>query len=154
MTGPRDNRGLHPVTLFRASCWLHRRGRTRLAHALKAVNFVLFRAVLPPEVRAGRGLQMNHRGLGVVLHPNTELGEDVRLQHHVTIANRRYVSDREMTVIGDRVEIGAGAIVLGPLTIGDDATIGAGAVVTRPVPAAETWAGNPARRLGSRQSGG
>ena len=150
MTQPRravDNRGFHPVPLYRLSRWLYVRGHRRAAHAIKALVFFVFKAVLPPEVDAGEGLQINHRGLGVVLHPNTTLGRDVTLQHGVTIANKYFVADARFTHIGDEVTIGAHAVVVGPVVIGAGATIGAGAIVTKDVPPGETWAGNPARRL-------
>lgn len=144
-----DNRGLNPVSLFRFSQRLHRSGHTSAARVVQGLNFLVFRTILPPAVEAGFGLELNHRGFNVVVHPLTTLGEHVRIQHGVTIANKSRLSDpnRRRTVIGDRVRIGAGAVIIGPLTIGEHAEIGAGAVVTRDVPARETWAGNPARRL-------
>lgn len=143
-----DNRGFHPVPLFRLSRRLYLRGMRRTAHAIKAVVFFAFKAVLPPEVEAGEGLQINHRGMGVVVHPNTTLGRNVTLQHGVTIANKHFVSDKLFTHVGDEVTIGAHAVIVGPVRIGPGATIGAGAIVTKDVPAGETWAGNPARRIG------
>jgi serine O-acetyltransferase len=143
-----DNRGFHPVPLFRLSRRLYLRGSHRPAHAIKALLFFVFKAVLPPEVQAGEGLQINHRGMGVVVHPNTTLGRNVTLQHGVTIANKHFVSDKQFTHVGDEVTIGAHAVIVGPLNIGSGATIGAGAIVTKDVPPGETWAGNPARRIG------
>jgi serine O-acetyltransferase len=144
-----DNRGLNPVSLFRLSQRLQGNGHPRAARVVQGFSFLVFRAILPPAVEAGFGLELNHRGFNVVIHPLTTLGEHVRIQHGVTIANRSRLSDpdRRRTVIGDRVRIGVGAVIIGPLTIGERAVIGAGAVVTRDVPACETWAGNPARRL-------
>jgi serine O-acetyltransferase len=144
-----DNRGLNPVSLFRLSQRLQGNGHPRAARVVQGFSFLVFRTILPSAVEAGFGLELNHRGLNVVIHPLTTLGEHVRIQHGVTIANRSRLSDpdRRRTVIGDRVQIGAGAVIIGPLTIGERAKIGAGAVVTRDVPACETWAGNPARRL-------
>jgi serine O-acetyltransferase len=144
-----DNRGLNPVSLFRLSQRLQRNGHARAARVVQGFSFLVFRTILPPAVEAGFGLELNHRGLNVVIHPLTTLGEHVRIQHGVTIANSSRLSDpdRRRTVIGDRVRIGVGAVIIGPLTIGERAVIGAGAVVTRDVPACETWAGNPARCL-------
>jgi serine O-acetyltransferase len=144
-----DNRGLNPVSLFRLSQRLHGNGHTRAARMVQSFNFLVFRTILPPAVEAGFGLELNHRGLNVVIHPLTTLGEHVRLQHGVTITNTSRLSDPNgrRTVIGDRVRVGAGAVIIGPLTIGERAEIGAGAVVTSDVPARETWAGNPAQRL-------
>lgn len=68
-----------------------------------------------------------------------------RIGHHCTIAPGVHMAGD--IAIGDRVYIGIGAIILNLLTIGDDAIIGAGAVVLHDIPAGETWAGNPARRI-------
>jgi serine O-acetyltransferase len=142
-----DNRGLHPIHLFRLSQRLHARGHRRTAHLIKSLNYLAFHTILPPEVEGGYGLQLNHRALSVVIHPLTTLGEGVRIQHGVTIANRTTIRSGARTVIGNDVRIGAGAIILGPLRISDRAVIGAGAIVTKDVPAGEVWAGNPARRI-------
>lgn len=145
-----DNRGLNPMALWELSRRAHASGHRTWAHALKGLNFWLFRAILPPEVTVGSNLQLNHRGLNVVIHPKTTLGDFVHLQHGVTLANKTWATSKggELLKIGSRVKIGAGAIVLGPVVIGDGAVIGAGAVVTRDIPPGETWVGNPARPVG------
>jgi serine O-acetyltransferase/putative colanic acid biosynthesis acetyltransferase WcaB len=84
-----------------------------------------------------------YHGAGIVINGRTVLGDDVAIRQNVTIGNAR--SGGPCPVIGDRVELGAGAIVIGGISIGDDARIGAGAVVTKDVPAGATAVGNPAR---------
>lgn len=101
---------------------------------------------LPPSVVAGPGLRIWH-GTGLVVHANTRLGADVTLRHNTTLGAKGEAHDAPAPVIGDRVDIGAGAIVLGPVNVGDDAVIGAGAVVVDDVPAGATVVGNPARVL-------
>lgn len=100
---------------------------------------------LPPDVHVGPGLAIFH-GTGLVVHSSTVIGADVLLRHGVTLGALGE-GDAESTGprIGDRVRIGAGAIVLGPIAVGDDAVIAAGAVVIRDVPAGATVVGNPAR---------
>jgi serine O-acetyltransferase len=111
------------------------------------LNAVLFRAFVPPEMEAGQRLTFNHFGMGVVIHPSTTLGDDVLLNHNVTLATRVAIDSLERLRIGDRVSIGAGAIVIGAIEVGADAVIGAGAVVTKSVPARAVVVGNPARVL-------
>ena len=146
-----ENRGIHPVPLFRLSQQFDRQGHRVVSRVIEATIFVVFRAILPPTITAGYGLDLSHRGLNVVIHPLTTLGNHVRIQHGVTITHtsRRSDPDHRRTQIGDGVRIGAGAIIVGPVRIGERAVISPGAVVTRDVPADEVWAGNPARRLRS-----
>jgi len=146
-----ENRGIHPVPLFRLSQQFDRQGHRIISRAIEATIFVVFRAILPPSITAGYGLDLSHRGLNVVIHPLTTLGNHVRIEHGVTIAHtsRRSDPDHRRTQIGDGVRIGAGAIIVGPVQIGERAVISPGAVVMRDVPADEVWAGNPARRLRS-----
>lgn len=99
---------------------------------------------LPPSVSAGPGLRIWH-GTGLVVHSNVRLGADVTLRHGTTLGAKGEEPNAPAPVLGDRVDVGAGAIVLGPLSIGDDAVIGAGAVVVHDVAAATTVVGNPAR---------
>lgn len=110
-------------------------------------------AELPFQVPAGPGLRLPHAGRGVVLHPTVRLGAGVTLYHQVTIGVK---DERPAGTVGNGVEIGAGAKILGPVTIGDDARIGANAVVVKDVPAGATAVGIPAtvrRREPGRQAG-
>lgn len=95
----------------------------------------------------GRRLRVFH-GAGIVINDRAVLGDDVSIRQHVTIGNVH--PDGPCPVIGDRVELGAGCIVIGGITVGDDARVGAGAVVTKDVPAGATVVGNPARILPPR----
>lgn len=79
---------------------------------------------------------------GVVLNAYARIGSDVVIRHGVTIGGRRGSFD--CPVIGDRVDIGAGASVVGDISVGDDARIGIAAVVLHPVPPRGTAHGNPA----------
>ncbi len=108
---------------------------------------------IPPSVRAGGGLCVWH-GTGMVLHKRVVLGEQVTLRHGVTIGILGDGLDETAAapVLGDRVDVGAGAILLGPITVGDDAVIGAGSVVLTDVPAGATAVGNPARILSGPRS--
>lgn len=94
----------------------------------------------------GRRLTIEHSG-AIVVHGNAQLGDDCVIRQGVTIGNRRLDDPFGAPVIGHRVNIGAGAKILGRLSIGDDAEIGANAVVLKDVPAGATAVGVPARIL-------
>ncbi|MCV2368866.1 serine O-acetyltransferase [Roseateles oligotrophus] len=98
---------------------------------------------LPCETRVGRRLLIEHFG-GIIVSGDTVIGDDVTLRHGVTLGLRR-TGVPGAPVIGDRVDIGAGAKILGPVRIGADAVIGANAVVLCDVPAGALAVGVPAR---------
>lgn len=98
----------------------------------KLISEWLLGVEIPAATRIGPGLRLRH-GIGVVINPFVVIGDDVMIRQNVTLGNR-YVDDDAPT-IGDRVELGAGAIVIGACTIGEDARIAAGAVVIHDVPA-------------------
>jgi serine acetyltransferase len=104
---------------------------------------------IPAKTHVGTHLRVSH-GQGLVVHKDTVLGDHCHLQHNTTIGRRG--GPHDVPVIGNGVEIGANAVVLGPIRIGDDARIGAGAVVLTDVPAGATAVGNPARILPRREA--
>lgn len=105
---------------------------------------------IPASARIGPGLRLYH-GTGLVIHKNAVMGKGCILRHNVTIGNRHHEDD--VPTIGDEVEIGAQAILIGAIRIGNGARIGAGAVVLQDVPEGATAAGNPARIIAKRPAG-
>jgi serine O-acetyltransferase len=96
-----------------------------------------------PGATIGRRFFIDH-GMGVVIGETTEIGDDVMLYHGVTLGGRSLAKTKRHPTIGNRVTVGAGAKVLGPVVVGDDSAIGANAVVTRDVPADSIATGIPA----------
>lgn len=98
---------------------------------------------LPCETRVGRRLRIEHFG-GIIVSGDAVIGDDVVLRQGVTLGLKR-THERGAPRIGHRVDIGAGAKILGAVAIGDDAVIGANAVVLHDVPAGALAVGIPAR---------
>jgi len=96
-----------------------------------------------PGATIGRRFFIDH-GMGVVIGETAEIGDDVMIYHGVTLGGRTLKKVKRHPTIGNRVTIGAGAKVLGPITVGDDSAIGANAVVTRDVPPESIATGIPA----------
>jgi serine O-acetyltransferase len=96
-----------------------------------------------PGATIGRRFFIDH-GMGVVIGETAEIGDDVMLYHGVTLGGRSLNQGKRHPTIGNRVTVGAGAKVLGPLYIGDDSAIGANSVVTHDVPADSIATGIPA----------
>jgi putative colanic acid biosynthesis acetyltransferase WcaB len=95
------------------------------------------------KTKVGPALRLYH-GQGLVVHERTVIGANCTLRHGTTIGNKS-ATDSACPVLGDHVDVGAQAIILGPVQIGDGAIVAAGAVVVKDVPPRTTVAGNPAR---------
>jgi putative colanic acid biosynthesis acetyltransferase WcaB len=98
------------------------------------------------KTKVGPGLRLYH-GMGLVIHEGTVLGAGCVLRQNTTIGNKAAgtEADDACPMIGDGVDIGANAVVLGPISVGDGAVIGAGSVVVKDVPPGAVVVGNPAR---------
>lgn len=101
----------------------------------------------------GRRLSIEHHGC-IVIHGAARLGDDCLIRHGVTIGNKGAADPGAAPVIGHRVDIGAGAKILGRITVGDDVVVGANAVVVHDVPNNAIVGGVPARILKMRDSSG
>ena len=112
---------------------------------LKILSQILTGIDLPCEVTIGRRFKIEHFG-GIIISGDTLFGDDVILRNGVTIGLRR-TGIPGAPVIGNRVDIGAGAKILGAITIGDDVAIGANAVVLEDVPSNFIAVGVPARAI-------
>jgi serine O-acetyltransferase len=97
-----------------------------------------------PGAQLGRRFFIDH-GMGVVIGETAEVGDDVLMFHTSTLGGRSMSRGKRHPTIGDRVVIGAGAKVLGPITIGDDVQVGANAVVVRDVAAGAVVVGVPGK---------
>ena len=104
---------------------------------------------LPCEADVGRNFVIDHFG-GIIISGYAKFGNDCRIRNGVVVGLRR-IEEKFAPVIGNNVDIGAGAKLLGPITIGDNVIIGANAVVLSDVPANSIAVGVPAI-IKSRQS--
>lgn len=101
---------------------------------------------LPYAATVGRGVIFEHQG-GIVVHGNTVIGDGCIIRQGVTLGNRHLDKPFDAPVLGNKVNVGAGACLLGKVTIGDNAAIGANSVVLADVPAGATVTGIPAKPL-------
>lgn len=102
-----------------------------------------------PGARIGRRFFVDH-GMGVVIGETAEVGDDVTLYQGVTLGGTSLQAVKRHPTLHNNVIVGAGAQILGPITIGAGARIGANAVVVNPVPAGATAVGIPARIVGEQ----
>jgi serine acetyltransferase len=140
---------------------LCRRGETPFPRVIEKVIDRSYRIVtmwflsaeLHPDVTAGPGLCIFHCH-NVVLHPRTVLGERCVLRAGVCLGAKTLPDGTTGRAprLGDGVDIGVGAVIIGDITIGDGCRIGAGAVVVKDVAAGVTVVGNPARPVAPARS--
>lgn len=136
--------GLHAIWSYRFAHRLWAKPALRgPARILTQLTRFLTGIEIHPGATIGRRFFIDH-GMGVVIGETAEVGDDVMIYHGVTLGGRTMQQVKRHPTIGDRVTIGAGAKILGPLTVGDDSAIGANAVVTRDVPAGSIATGIPA----------
>lgn len=144
--------GLHAVLMHRWAQWLWRRQLHLPGRLVSHLGRFLTGIEIHPGARVGRRLVIDH-GMGVVIGETAEIGDDCHFYHQVTLGGTSMEKGKRHPTIGNRVILGAGAKVLGPISVGDDARIGANAVVVHPVPAGTTVVGVPAHPVEERGSG-
>jgi len=134
--------GLHALWGYRISHWLWARHLKLAGRSLsQAVRFVTG-IEIHPGATIGRDFFIDH-GMGVVIGETAVIGDGVTIYHGVTLGGTSLEKGKRHPTIGDRVTIGAGAKVLGPIEIGADSRIGANAVVVKPAPPNSVIVGIP-----------
>lgn len=137
--------GLHALWGHRLAHWLWQRpGGKFAARSLSQLVRFLTAIEIHPGAVIGRRVLIDH-GSGVVIGETAEVGDDVVIYHGVTLGGVTLKKVKRHPTIGNGVLIGAGAKVLGPITIGDRTLIGANAVVTKDAPADVVLTGIPAK---------
>lgn len=147
--------GFHALVLFHPlSALLWRLKLKALARFWSYVGRFFTGIEIHPEAKIGKRVFIDH-GTGLVIGQTAEVGDDCTLYHGVTLGGRGGSVDgaRRHPKIGRSVIIGAGAQVLGAITVGDYARIGANAVVTSDVDIGRTVIGNPGRILDKQRDG-
>jgi serine O-acetyltransferase len=142
--------GFRALVVYRFGAWRMGIRHSWLRKPLSFIYWRLFKYVrnvygieLPYTATLGRRLIIEHQS-GIVIHGAARIGDDCIVRQNVTIGNRYLDLPDTCPCIGDRVNIGAGAALLGAITIGSDTNVGANAVVLADVPPFSTVGGNPA----------
>ncbi len=136
--------GIHALIFHRMAHALHKRNLKWLARVLANIVRWYTGIEIHPGAVIGRRFFIDH-GTGIVIGETAEIGDDVTLYHGVTLGGTSWRAGKRHPTIGNNVVIGAGAKVLGPITINSGSRIGSNAVVTKDVPANATVVGVPGR---------
>ena len=130
---------LWATAIYRASYWCHRRGIRGFPFLFQRLNMLLFGVEISCAMEIGPGLYLPHPYGSVLMAER--IGANATFTHAVTVGMR---DEWDFPVIGDGVFVGAGARVLGGISLGDGCSVGANAVVLHDVPAGATAVGVPA----------
>lgn len=136
------------MVVYRLMQWARRHRLVPLEMVMNRVNGIFSGCIIGRGAEFGEGFVLIHAG-GVVINGAVRGGDRIYVEHQVTIGAERGRSP----VLGNDIFIGAGAKIIGPVTIGDGARIGANAVVVHDVPAGATVVGVPARVVRQRIPG-
>jgi serine O-acetyltransferase len=138
--------GFHAILLHRIAHWLWNNHLRFLARFLSHISRFLTGIEIHPGARIGKGFFIDH-GMGVVIGETSEIGENVTIYHGVTLGGTSFSRGKRHPTIESNVTIGAGAKILGPLTVGSNSKIGANSVVIVDVPPSSTVVGVPGKTV-------
>ncbi len=141
--------GVHALLVHRLCHRLSRAGWYTFARILSFIVRTLSNVDIHPGATIGRRFFIDH-GAGVVIGETTIIGDDVTLYHGVTLGGTTWNKEKRHPTLGNKVLVGAGAKVLGNITLGDSVRVGANSVVVKDVPPCCTVIGIPGRIIQSK----
>ena len=136
--------GLHAIWFYRVAHWLWSHHMFWLGRLVSHIGRWLSGIEIHPGARIGPGLFIDH-GMGVVIGETAEIGANATLYHGVTLGGTSWNKGKRHPTLEDDVVVGAGAKILGPITIGARTRVGANAVVVKSVPPDSVVVGVPGR---------
>lgn len=140
-------KGFHAIQTHRLAHWNLNNGKKDMALYLQSRSSQVFQTDINPAAKFGRGIFLDH-ATGLVVGETAVVGDDVSILHSVTLGGTGKEWEDRHPKIGDGVLLGAGAKILGNITIGHCSRVAAGSMVIKPVPEKVTVAGIPAKVVG------
>ena len=142
--------GLHAILLHRMNHWLWKKKLYLLARISAHFARFLTGIEIHPGATIGQRFFIDH-GMGIVIGETSEIGDNVSIYHGVTLGGTTWQKGKRHPTLEDDVVVGAGAKVLGPITIGEGSRIGCNAVVVRDTPQGSTVVGVPGHVIVKRE---
>jgi serine O-acetyltransferase len=143
--------GLHAIWIYRSAHVLWKAKRRILARMLSNWARFLTGIEIHPGATIGKRFVIDH-GMGTVIGETSIIGDDVLIYHGVTLGGKENSSIDRHPIIGSHVVIGAGAKIIGRITIGDNCYIGANTVVTKDIPQGSTVVGQTGKILSKKEA--
>lgn len=134
--------GFQAIVMHRLNHWLWKKKLYLLARMTAHISRFLTGIEIHPGAVIGRRFFIDH-GMGIVIGETAEIGDDVSIYHGVTLGGTTWNKGKRHPTLKDNVVVGAGAKILGPITVSEGARIGCNAVVVKDIPAAATVVGVP-----------
>jgi serine O-acetyltransferase len=131
--------------LYGISFYLYSKNIPLIPKLITYFNRIVFSVWLPASTKIGQNCTLGKGGLGVVIHEKAVIGDYCIISNNVTIGGSSKKEQGKLPVLGNRVSVGAGCVILGDIAIGDNVIIGAGAVVTKNIEENSIAVGNPAK---------
>jgi len=136
--------------LYRIGNFFYKNKLPFIGKIASLINRFIFSAWVPASAKIGKNVKLGYWGLGIVIHSNTEIGDNCLIGQNVTIG--RNFGDNLVPKIGNNVYIGAGSVVFGEITIGDNVIVGSNSLVNKSIPSNSTVVGNPFKIIHSNRS--
>lgn len=136
--------GVHALIYYRMAHWAWENGFYTLGRFISHLGRFLSGIEIHPGAKIGKGLFIDH-GMGVVIGETAEIGDDVTLYQGVTLGGTSLEAGKRHPTLEDRVIVGAGAKIIGPILVGKNARVGSNAVVVKSVMENTTVVGIPAK---------
>lgn len=134
--------GFQAIFFHRFNHWLWKKKFYFFARVFAHIARFLTGVEIHPGATIGKRFFIDH-GMGIVIGETSEIGNDVSIYHGVTLGGTTWNKGKRHPTLEDNVLVGAGAKILGPITIGENARVGSNAVVSKDVPANATVVGIP-----------
>jgi serine O-acetyltransferase len=142
--------GVHAIFIYRIAHRMWKKGWRYLPRLLSYIARIWTSIDIHPGATIGSRFFIDH-GAGVVIGETAQIGDEVTLYHGVTLGGVSWSKGKRHPTLKDRVVVGAGAKILGPIEVGEHARVGANSVVVSPVPAGKTVVGIPAKVVQSKR---
>lgn len=142
--------GIHAILFHRLNHWLWGKGFKWLARLLSNLPRWYTGIEIHPGATIGRRFFIDH-GMGIVIGETAEIGDDCSLYHGVTLGGTSWKPGKRHPTLHNNIVVGAGAKVLGPITLHDGARVGSNAVVVKDVPENTTVVGIPGRQVKAKK---
>lgn len=140
-------KGFHAVQTYRLANFLFQKGRADFAYYLQSRASEVFQCDISPQAKLGKGIFIDH-ATGVVIGETASVGDNVSILHGVTLGGTGKERGNRHPDVANGVLIGAGATILGNITVGECSRVAAGSLVLKSVPEKTTVAGVPSRVVG------
>lgn len=142
--------GLHAILFHRMNHWLWNKRLYLVARLMAHLARFLTGIEIHPGAKIGRRFFIDH-GMGIVIGETAEIGDDCSIYHGVTLGGTTWNKGKRHPTLRNHVVIGAGAKVLGPITLGEGSRVGSNAVVVKNIPDGATVVGIPGRIVARRE---